>query len=108
MTRKLYDFDSNSPDVESEIDPSGKTTAHYRAMQLDGVGFKVVNAQITLSAPRSNNCHLSTRFGAASYEGCITNPPLALGLNVLKQLHVYIASKEKVLYLTLADISDQH
>jgi len=108
VTRKLYDFDNNSPDVESEIDASGKTIAHYRAMQLDAVGFKIVNAQITLSDPRSGNCHLGTRFGAAAYEGCFANPPLALGLNVLKKLHVYIATKEKILYLTLADISDQH
>jgi hypothetical protein len=77
-------------------------------MQLDAVGFKVINAQITLRDPLTNRCHLGTRFGAAAYEGCIGNPPLALGLNVLKKLHVYIATKEKVLYFTLTDVVDQH
>jgi hypothetical protein len=74
VTKKLYDFDSHSPDVESETDTAGKTIAHYRAMQLDAVGFKVVNAHITLIDPRIGHCHLGTRFGAAAYDNCEGSP----------------------------------
>jgi hypothetical protein len=107
VTKKLYNFDSHSPDVESETDTTGKTIARYRAMQLDAVGFKVVNAHITLIDPRTGHCHLGTRFGAAAYDNCEASPPLRLGLNVLTKLHIYIAPKEKVLYLTLAGVVDQ-
>jgi hypothetical protein len=106
VTRKLYNFDSHSPDVESEIDAAGKPIAHYRAMQLDAVGFKVVNAHITLIDPRIGNCHLGTRFGAAAYD-CEGSPPLTLGLDVLTKLHIYVATKEKVLYFTPAEATDQ-
>ena len=106
VTRQLYHFDDHSPGIESETDASGKTISHYRAMQLDAVGFKVTNAQITLLEPL-RLCHLGTRFGAAAYEVCTAIPPLVLGLNVLKKLRVYIASKERVLYFTLADVVDQ-
>jgi hypothetical protein len=106
VTRKLYNFDSHSPDVESETDTAGKTMAHYRAMELDAVGFKVVNAHITLIDPRIGNCHLGTRFDAAAYD-CEGSPPLRLGLNVLTRLHIYLATKEKVLYFTPAEATGQ-
>jgi hypothetical protein len=37
----------------------------------------------------------------------MANPPLAMGVNVLRKLHVYIATKEKNLYFTLSDVVDQ-
>jgi predicted aspartyl protease len=106
VTKKLYNFDSHSPDVESETDSAGKTITHYRSMQIDAIGFKIVNAHITLIDPRTN-CHLGTRFGAAAYDNCIGSFPLMLGLNVLTKLHIYLATKEKVLYLTSAEVVSQ-
>jgi hypothetical protein len=107
VTKKVYGFDETSKDVELELDASGRTVSQYRAMQLDAVGFKIVNAQITLGKPRGNSCRIGMRDGAVAYENCEGNPPLALGLNVLRKLHVYIATKEKVLYLTPADATNQ-
>ena len=104
-TRKLYNFDSHSPDIETETDSSGRTTAHYRAMKLSGEGIEIINARISLVDPNPTaNCHLGSRAGAASYEGCFGMHPLALGQNVIGKLHIYIATKEKVLYFTPANV----
>jgi hypothetical protein len=107
-TKKLYNFDSHSSDVETETDAAGRTTAHYRAMKLSGEGIQIVNARITLiDRPQNDRCHLGSRSGAAAYEDCLGIHPLQLGRNVLTKLHIYIATKEKVLYFTPADAPDQ-
>lgn len=105
-TRKLFNFDSHSADVETETDNDGRTTAHYRAMKLSGEGLEIINARISLiDLPADNPCHLSSHLGAATYEGCLGIHPLALGQNVISKLHFYIATKEKMLYFTPAEAS---
>jgi len=106
-TRKLFNFDSHSADVETETDDSGRTTAHYRAMKLSGEGLEIINARISLiDLPADNPCHLSSHLGAAAYEGCLGIHPLALGQNVISKLHFFIATKEKMLYFTPANASE--
>ena len=105
-TRKLFNFDSHSADVETETCNEGRTTAHYRAMKLRGEGLEIINARISLiDLPADNPCHLGTHLGAATYEGCYGIHPLALGQNVLSKLRFYIATKEKMLYFTAAEAS---
>ena len=104
VTRKLYNFDSHSPDIENETDAGGRRTASYRAMKLSGEGIQIINTHILLiDRPPNDFCSLGSRSGAAAYEGCLGAHPLQLGLNVLTKLHLYIATKEKVLYFTPAE-----
>jgi Aspartyl protease len=105
-TRKLFNFDSHSTDVETVTDSSGNTTAHYRAMKLSGEGLDIFNARISLVDPPTAGCYLSSHQGAASYEGCYGVHPLALGRDVVSKLHFYIATKEKMLYFTPAEPSE--
>jgi Aspartyl protease len=106
-TKKLYNFDSHSSGVETETDAAGGTTAHYRAMKLSGEGIQIVNAHVTLiDRPKNDYCHLGSRSGAAAYDDCFGIHPLQLGRNVLTKLHIYIATKEKLLYFTPADAAD--
>jgi hypothetical protein len=107
VTRKLYNFDSQSPDVTTETNAAGGTTAHYRAMKLSGEGLQIINANIMLIDRPQKDCHLGSTFGAATYEDCLGVHPLQLGRNVLTKLHIYIATKEKVLYFTPAGAADQ-
>jgi hypothetical protein len=108
VTRRLFNFDDTSPGVESETDGAGRTIAHYRAMQLSAEGLSVVNANVRLIQRSGATCRISSRFGSTGYEDeCMGIHPLNLGLNVLKKLHIYIATKEKVLYFTPAIIADQ-
>jgi hypothetical protein len=106
VTRKLYHFDKDSPDIEKETDASGETTAHYRAMALTGEGLQIINARIRLVDPTNNSCHLGKVSGAAAYEDCYGAHPLQLGRSVLTKLRIYIATKEKALYFTDADAHD--
>jgi predicted aspartyl protease len=99
VTRKLYNFDKDSSDVE--------TTGHYRAMKLSGEGIDIINAHVQLiDLPANTSCSLSRHFDAASYDGCLGRHPLELGRNVLTKLRIYISTKEKVLYFTRAGDSD--
>lgn len=107
-TKKLYNFDKNSPDIQTETDGAGRTLAHYRAMNLSGEGIQIINAQITLiDRPQNDSCHLSSRSGAAAYDGCFGIHPLQLGRSLLAKLRVYIATKEKMLYFTRADAVEE-
>jgi hypothetical protein len=106
-SRKLFNFDSHSPDVQNETDAAGRTTAYYRVMNLTGEGLQVINARIKIIDPSLNTpCQFAVRSGVAAYEGCFGVHPLELGRNVLTKLRIYIATKEKVLYFTSADASD--
>ena len=105
VTRRLYGFDKKSRGVELGADSDGSQTAHYRAMRFTAPGFAVTNSNILLEDP-VKDCQLSRgrKSGAASYsDSCLNVYPMALGRNVLEQLRLYFATKEKVLYFTGAN-----
>jgi hypothetical protein len=105
--RELYHFDTHSPDVQTETDAAGNTTSQYRAMKLSGEGIDIFNAKISLvDTPSGSACRLSSRLGAATYDNCLGVHPLSLGENVVSKLHLYIATKEKMLYFTQANAAD--
>lgn len=110
VTRKLFGFDESSPGVETETDKAGHVMAHYRAMALTGSGITITNANIRL-VPRplvvagsGAGCGLTTHGagGVAHYDGCIEPAPLTIGLDVLRRLHLYFATRERVLYFSEA------
>jgi Aspartyl protease len=108
VTRRLYGFDESSPGNEIKQDPSGKSTTHFRAMRLTGEGLDAKNVDIELLPPLMPE-HCSVRYSGgasvAGYSGCIGHP-LAIGTRVLRQLRLYFATKEKVLYFSAADAGD--
>ncbi len=111
VTQLLYGFDENSPGVEVERgDTPDEVSHHFRAMQLTASGLTVKNSRITLTA-RDKNCRLATRGrkgGGTGYnDSCIGVYPMKLGRNVLEQLRLYFATKEKMLYFTAADATKQ-
>lgn len=99
VTRKLFGFDGSSPGVETETDGAGYAITHYRAMSLTGSGITITNAKITLRAAPSG-CDLVVHGpeDAAYYNRC--GAPLTVGLNVLRRLHLYFATHERVLYFS--------
>lgn len=107
VTRRLYGFDEKSAGIETETSTAGGAVAHYRAMALTGNGLSVKNARIELrTSPPGSHCSLTTMGGPARYEGCMGGePPLLLGLNVARHLHLYFATKEHVLYFSDAAAS---
>jgi hypothetical protein len=107
VTKRLYGFDDSSSDIESETDAAGHVTTRYRAMALTTQGLSVTNVQIQL-VRNIAGCRLQQLFqadGAAQYDdSCYGHEaPLQLGLNILQELHLYFATKEKILYVSAAD-----
>jgi hypothetical protein len=100
VTKRVYGFDKESPGIESVTDASGKTTAQYRAMTLTAAALLVTDEKVRLIDPPANSCRLSRKNDAIGYSGCLYRYPLKLGSDVLAKLHVYIATKENLLYFT--------
>jgi hypothetical protein len=105
VTRRLYGFDETSEGVEAETDRPGHAVAYYRAMAVAGIGITVKNAKIELvpvskDRGRDSPCELVARAvdDVAYYQRC--GPPLTVGLNVLRRLHLYFAMREHVLYFS--------
>jgi hypothetical protein len=106
VTKRLYGFDEHSEDIETDKEVGGRTRSHYRAMALTTPGLNVTNSKVEL-VPRPDLCHLDTGWGrdaVAQYSGCMgSEAPLHLGMNVLEKLHLYVATKESVVYFSAAD-----
>jgi hypothetical protein len=107
VTRKLFGFDEKSAGTETETDRAGHTVSRYRAMALTGDGISIKNAQIVLYSPRLPlSCELLSHGpdDAAYRERCYgAEAPLYLGLNIARRLHLYFATKEKILYFSDAN-----
>jgi hypothetical protein len=108
VTKRVYGFDKDSPGVESETDESGKTIAQYRAMRLTAEGLSVTDEKVRLIDPPHNTCRLTRKNDAIGYTGCFYRYPLKLGSDVLKKLHIYIATKENLMYFTASEADVSH
>jgi hypothetical protein len=105
VTRRLYGFDETSDGVQAETDRPGNPITYYRAMALAGSGITITNAKVRLlpmDRQSELSCGLVTHApdDVAYYQRCA--PPLTLGLNVLRRLHLYFAMGEHVLYFSEA------
>ena len=106
VSMALYGFDEHSPGIRSDTSDTGKTVIHYRAMKMILPGLSVTNADVQLVAGLDKRCGLSPDSGpehSATYKSCFGNPPLTLGLDLLRHLRMYFATEEHILYITAAD-----
>jgi hypothetical protein len=85
VAKSHFGITPTSPGVESKGEqrlPSGRTRAFYRytfkTLTVSGITFE--NVRVTL--------------------GDFQDIPLVLGMHEIAQLHVYIASKRKIIYAT--------
>jgi hypothetical protein len=106
IAKRLYGFDEKSPGIQTVHSADGsQSVAYYRAMELTGHGMSVKNSRIEL-ADSMKDCRVRIQrreSGAAGYDHCMFVYPMALGRNVLQELRLYFATKEKMLYFTRAD-----
>jgi predicted aspartyl protease len=102
VERKLFK-DASDPSADGDdTGGSGVAGGSYRLMQITANGLKVINAQVVLVDSKGPDCKLTTIDGASAYTGCFGAYPLKLGFSVLSNLHLYLATKERVLYFTAA------
>jgi hypothetical protein len=114
VTRQLYGFDETSPGVTTQPPQAGEASAsHYRAMSLTASDMQVRNTRIRLVPPpplgRAKTCSLrmSASTGAVGYADCEGIFPMQLGRNVLESLRLYFATRENVVYFTVAGATSE-
>jgi hypothetical protein len=104
VTKRLYGFDEHSAGIDTEHNSKGRPSNYYRAMALTTPGLKITNARVELL---HSDCRLDTGFGRnalAQHSDCVgAEAPLRLGMDVMRKIHWYFATKENVLYFTAAD-----
>jgi hypothetical protein len=107
ISKKLYNFDEHSSGVYQSAESDGVDKPYYRAMAINSHGLSVVNARIALVVKQKNGseCEIAAKDGVVGYTTCLSVHPLTLGRNVLSKLHIYIATKQEVMYFTAADAS---
>lgn len=107
VARRVFRIDLNGPDVEKVGELTGGYTAdryrrRFKTLTLEGVTINdpMINmlpnmiGGVNPDAPRTGSMIRDDRNGL---------PDLILGMNVLSEMHVYIAYKERKLYLTAAN-----
>jgi hypothetical protein len=95
-----YSFRRTSPDVEIEDD--GVFRRYIVAMQLTAPGLTATNTRVVL-VPAAQCGDRPPVTGSRIAEECRRPQPLMLGRNILEQLRLYFATKERMLYYTAAE-----
>jgi len=108
VTKSIYGFDKDSPGIQTDVEPDGKESNHYIAMKMTAPGLTVKNPRIKLTKPpdAAVGCRLNTskrRAEGAGYEDCLGPVPLKVGRSLLRELRLYFATKENVVYFSAAN-----
>ena len=105
IARRTFRVDVNAPDVEKVGEIGRSQTSVYRK-QFKTIAFEgvtVTNPMITMYPDLMGGSSLGeTRTGSMIRDARSGLPDVILGMNVLSEMHVYIASKERKLYITAA------
>lgn len=106
VTKRLYGWDEHSEGVETTQEPDAQARSSYRAMAIITPGLELRNTRVQLITP-TRPCKLTIPTGSripAQYTDCLgREAPLNLGMDVIKHLHLYFATKENVVYMTDVD-----
>lgn len=101
--RKVFDLDTDSPGMEKLSGEGRDGVYRYRFKSLVAGGITITNPQIVLVRDA-----LADRLRQEEIDAhhlmpdTARTPQLILGMDVLRQLHLYIAYKERKLYVTAA------
>jgi len=106
IARRTFRVDVNAPDVErvGEIGKSqiGVYRRRFKTIAFEGVS--IANPMITMYPDLMSGAGVAQpQTGSMIRDARGGLPDVILGMNVMSQMHVYIASKEHKLYMTAAD-----
>jgi hypothetical protein len=99
LAKALFGLGQDSPDMKPLTETSGERTLTAYGHRFDDVAFEGVDVKdlrIYLM-PDQMNSRISAFPGV---DRSVMVPDLILGMDVLRHLHVYFATKEKRLYIT--------
>ena len=106
IARRTFRVDVNAPDVEKVGEIGWGQTGVYRKRfkTISFEGVTVTNPVITMYPDLMGGSSLGEqRTGSLIRETRSGLPDMILGMSVLSEMHVYIASKERKLYITAAN-----
>lgn len=100
--RQLFGLKEGSPGLEPV--PDDIVVHQYRFQSLEIGGMSVRNPLIYLKLDKMKKAY-DRRYGTTSdrhplSDGGLEGPALMLGMSILKELHFYIAYKERTIYLS--------
>lgn len=106
-TRDFFGFHMDSPGVTPVTvnAANGPVKMGVRQMGFSARGLALAGVPVTIEANRGGpRCipSSSRESGAIGFNGCSSLVPLELGTEVLARLRIYIATKEKRIYITRA------
>ena len=103
MARRIFDFDPRSPAVERVSGNGNDTTYRMRFTSLVAGDLAIRNPRITIVPDPVARKRLAQAM-ESGYSGALDfrNARLVLGMDILRQLHFYIAYREQKLYFTAA------
>jgi hypothetical protein len=108
--KTAFGLDERSPGVESTIEGSGAgrhTVYRYRFKTLSLSGITVNNPLVELIpdavGKQARRDLVDGKMNGYQGNAALATPHLMVGLDVLRHLHLYIATKEEKIYATAAD-----
>jgi hypothetical protein len=107
LARRAFRVDLNAPDVERAGEVTGGYSASVYRRRFKSLAFDQVvvsNPMITMFPDMMTGMTSNApRTGSLIREDRGLLPDLVLGMDTLSQLHVYVASRERRLYITAAN-----
>ena len=106
---RLFGLTPNSPDMQPRTAANGDKSLtayghHFDNLTFDGV--KVTDLQIYLMPDKIGSHEKIRRIDGLEASDDVVFPDLLIGMDVLRHLHVYFATKEKRLYISEAGLSE--
>ena len=98
--RQFFGFDESSQDVQVVESVGGGPRKVFHAMSLTGPGLEIPETRVQL---RQGECKLTGSMpgqGAIGYPNCHNTVPFNLGMDLLTQMRVYVASERKTVLVT--------
>jgi hypothetical protein len=105
LANQLFGLTQDSPDMKPLKETSGDRSLTIYGHRFDDVAFEGVdikNLRVYLMADQTATHGRLRPFSTyfPTVDSSITVPDLILGMDVLRHLHIYFATKEKRLYIT--------
>ena len=107
--RRVFRIDVNAPDVEKIGELTGGYTAdryrrQFKTLTVDGVTIN--NPMVNMLPDMMGGVNPGTpRTGSLIRDERVGLPDMILGMSTMRQMHVYIAYKERKLYITAANLA---
>jgi predicted aspartyl protease len=100
VAKRLLDLDVDSPSVQRIGNLAGTGTYRTRVDSIEIEGLAITNPMVNLLPDAMGRTTRRTQIGSLVPVSELNLPDVLLGMTTLTKLHVYIAYKERNLYIT--------